>query len=135
MNVAEYVKLNGHAPSMRYGRHPNPPELVDDGQYQLPLTSGSFTQTGVKHDGGKLRYTLLPPAALEAVVLVLMHGADKYGDENWRKVLEGPQGKDRYLDACYRHIEAHRKGQVWDADSGLPHLAHAVCSLLFLLEA
>ena len=86
---------------------------------------------GRKDDAGKLRYTLLPLDALESVVRVLEHGAAKYGVGNWRHV---PDLQQRYVDATLRHVLAHQRGETTDPESGLPHLAHAVCSLLFLLE-
>ena len=38
------------------------------------------------------------------------------------------------MDACLRHINLHRRGEEVDPESGLPHLAHAVACLMFLLE-
>lgn len=87
--------------------------------------------SGQKHDGGKLRWDLLPPEATEAVVKVLTHGAQKYGPENWRNVEEP---RRRYYAAAMRHLNAWRQGFEADPDSGLPHLAHAICCLLFLVE-
>lgn len=89
---------------------------------------------GTKHDSGKLRWaTLLPWKALEDVVRVLEHGAVKpgYGVDGWRHV---PNGKPRYLNAAVRHVVARLRGEVNDPDSKLPHLAHAACCLLFVLE-
>lgn len=86
---------------------------------------------GTKHDDGKPRWTLVPWRAMESVVAVLEHGAKKYGDDNWRHV---PNASRRYVDAAARHIIAHMRGDELDRESGLPHLAHAVCSILFLLE-
>jgi hypothetical protein len=83
---------------------------------------------GQKHDEGKLDWTLLPPEALEEVVKVLQHGALKYGRDNWRRV---PDGRRRYIAAAHRHLHAVSLGELTDPESGLPHLAHAVCSLLF----
>lgn len=86
---------------------------------------------GVKHDAGKRQWRLLPWRALEQVVLVLEYGAQKYSEENWRIV---PDAKRRYIDAALRHLIAYAGGEEVDAESGLPHLACAVCSMLFLLE-
>ena len=41
--------------------------------------------TGTKNDGGKLRYDLIPPRALEALAYVYTIGAAKYSDRNWEK--------------------------------------------------
>lgn len=83
-----------------------------------------------KHDDNKSRLDLVPPVALDAVGDVLAHGAQKYSPNNWRKV----QSRSRYLAAAMRHINAYAAGHDLDGDSDLPTLAHAVCSLLFLLE-
>ena len=84
-----------------------------------------------KHDGDKLMWDLLPLKPIEGVVEVLTHGASKYGAESWRTVADG---KNRYYAAAMRHIIAYRKGELVDKDSGLPHLAHAICNLVFLSE-
>lgn len=41
-------------------------------------------------------------------------------------------GKTRYLDALYRHLEAFRSGETLDPESSLHHLAHALTNLAFL---
>ena len=84
-----------------------------------------------KHDDGKLRWDLLPWGATHEVVRVLTFGATKYGASNWRTV-EG--WRWRYLAAAMRHIVAWARGERVDAESQLPHLAHAAACLLFLLE-
>lgn len=85
---------------------------------------------GRKYDSGKLDYTLIPWEGLDDVVRVLEFGAKKYSRDNWREV-EG--GETRYLAAAFRHLIAHNQGETNDPESGLPHLAHAGCCLLFLL--
>lgn len=85
---------------------------------------------GKKHDHGKPDWTLLPLASLEPVVRVLEHGAEKYGRENWREL---PDFERRYLAAALRHLAAFQAGEIIDRDSGMPHLAHATCNLVFLL--
>jgi hypothetical protein len=86
---------------------------------------------GQKHDDDKPAPELLPPRALLAVSRVLAFGARKYAPDNWRKV---PDGKRRYLAAALRHVLAHMGGEVLDSESSEPHLAHAACCVLFLLE-
>lgn len=84
---------------------------------------------GRKDDNGKDRWDLLPLAATQDVVKVLTYGAAKYSAENWRAV---PDAYNRYYAAAMRHISAWRLGYEIDPESGLPHLAHATCCLLFL---
>jgi Domain of unknown function (DUF5664) len=86
---------------------------------------------GVKADAGKPRWDLLPPVALEEVSKVLEFGARKYAPDNWRKVKGW---RWRYARAAIGHIFAFLRGERVDPESGLPHLAHAACSVLFVLE-
>lgn len=88
-------------------------------------------EPGRKDDAGKPRLELVPPKALLAVGAVLGYGAVRYGAENWRRV---EHAESRYLGAALRHVLAHLDGERVDPDSGKPHLAHAACSLLFVLE-
>lgn len=87
--------------------------------------------TGSKHDSGKPLMGAVPPNALLVVAQVLTFGAEKYGRDNWRQV---ESAETRYLDAALRHINAYQRGEVVDPESGESHLAHAVCSLMFMLE-
>jgi hypothetical protein len=88
-------------------------------------------ELGVKLDGEKNRLDLLPFLALQKTGEVLTHGAQKYSPDNWRKV-DG--WRWRYLGALLRHVFAWQLGQKRDPESGRPHLAHAACCVLFLLE-
>lgn len=85
---------------------------------------------GIKHDAGKAQWHLLPWSAVASVVAVLEYGARKYSADNWQRVVDPGE---RYFSAALRHLVAWRGGERLDPESGLPHLAHAVCSLLFLL--
>ena len=87
---------------------------------------------GKKYDDGKLRYDLVPFGALEEVIKVLGMGAIKYGDDNWKRV---DNLERRYLAAAYRHLGQVMQGEDTDDESGLPHLAHAITGLMFVLQA
>ena len=89
------------------------------------------TEIGVKHDDEKPNMDLMPPLMELEVAKVLTFGARKYAAENWRKV---PDLKARYRAAAKRHINAMRRGEVRDPESGLLHAAHAVCCLMFIGE-
>ncbi len=86
---------------------------------------------GIKHDSKKPKMNLLPPKAIVEVAKVLTFGAQKYGAENWKE-LEDLQ--NRYLAGALRHIFAHMDGEQLDPETGLSHMAHALCCLLFKLE-
>lgn len=108
---------------------------------------------GTKHDTEKERWDLLPMGTLIPVVKILTFGAKKYGVDNWKKLADP---LNRYFSAAMRHLVAYSEGHWLDicdehwkgrwsvpreSDrppdcmkcSGLPHLAHAICNLLFLL--
>lgn len=86
---------------------------------------------GSKYDTGKPLMGAVPPNAMLAVARVLTFGAEKYGRDNWRQV---ESAETRYLDAALRHLNAYQRGEVADPESGESHLAHALCSLMFMLE-
>ena len=86
--------------------------------------------TGRKHDSNKPRYSLLPTGTVNQVIQVLEYGAVKYETGNWQRV---PSARTRYYDAAMRHIDDWWNGSEIDEESSLPHLAHAICCLLFLL--
>lgn len=92
---------------------------------------GTPPTTGVKYDSEKPRMHLLPPKAITEVAKVLTFGAQKYDEDNWRK-LDNLQ--NRYTSGALRHIFAHMDGEQLDPESGISHLAHALCCLLFKLE-
>jgi hypothetical protein len=85
--------------------------------------------SGVKHDNGKPMMSLLPPEALEEIAKVFTFGSKKYNAHNWR----GGFNYSRVLDAVMRHINAFNAGQDNDIETGLSHLAHASCGLMFLI--
>lgn len=89
---------------------------------------------GAKYDAGKPRVDLLIdgcPLSLEEVSKVLTFGAKKYADHNWQHV---PDGEKRYKAAMMRHVLASSRGDKTDSETGLSHLAHAACCILFMLE-
>lgn len=75
-------------------------------------------------------YEMFPHALLD-VAAVLTFGAGKYGPNNWQNVTPF---QERYSAALVRHVLAHGTGEFTDAESGLPHLAHACTNALFLLS-
>jgi hypothetical protein len=105
--------------------------MEDNMAYVSPSRTSSPTPEGVKWDSGKPDYSLLPWKALDGVVRVLTYGAAKYSRDNWRRV---PQFRDRYLAASLRHITAWAGGEERDPESGIHHLAHAVVSLMYLIQ-
>lgn len=85
---------------------------------------------GRKDDSAKLRYDLIPLFAQEQFVNVLTMGANKYGDRNWEKGMFW----SRLIGAIKRHIAAFEKGEDYDPESGLLHMAHVMTNAAFLTE-
>mgnify|MGYP005643527869 CR=1 FL=1 len=84
---------------------------------------------GVKFDTGKAAYELLAPEFLEGVANVLTFGAKKYSARNWELGMSW----GRCFGACMRHMWAWWGGEKLDPESGLPHLHHAACCIMFLI--
>lgn len=82
-----------------------------------------------KHDQDKTRFDLVCPDFVEGLAKVLTHGARKYSDNNW---VNCPQPFQRYYSALQRHLTAFAKGEPADEETGLSHLYHAACCLMFL---
>lgn len=97
---------------------------------ELDGVNGATRLEGKKFDGEKSRMELLPTSALVAIADVLTFGAKKYDAHNWR----GGFDWSRLVGAAYRHLSAFNDGEDIDAESGLPHLAHLGCCVVFLLE-
>lgn len=83
-----------------------------------------------KADSKKPTFELLPLQLLADTNRVLQHGARKYGVNNWKKT-EGFK-YSRCYNALLRHMFAWWQGEDIDPESGITHLAHAMCNLLFL---
>jgi hypothetical protein len=106
--------------------------------YSFPsFTVEDLSKTGivdntsaVKHDDGKAPINLLSREALEQTAMVMAFGKEKYAAHNWRKGFAW----SRPLSAAMRHIMAFNDGEDKDPESGLSHLAHAACCIMFLLE-
>ena len=94
-------------------------------------TMDSGKDEEAKHDGGKPRPSLVPPALIWSVARVREYGDAKYhAPDNWKTVEPA-----RYWDALLRHaLAAWNDPYAVDEESGLTHLAHIACNAAFLLE-
>lgn len=84
----------------------------------------------VKYDSSKPRMELLSAIALEGTAAVLTYGAAKYSANNWRKGFAWT----RIIGSTMRHLLAFARGEDLDPETGLPHLDHAACNIMFLQE-
>jgi len=86
--------------------------------------------SGTKHDQEKAGLQYLSNIWILGVGRVLSFGAKKYADHNWRKGIH----LSRLLAACLRHVFAFMGGEDKDPETGLSHLYHASCCLMFAAE-
>ena len=89
----------------------------------------SETKTqAIRHNNGKLRWSLVDFESLEDMVKVLEFGANKYSDHNWKKGLPTTQ----VCESLMRHLFAYLSGEDIDPESGLSHVGHIQCNAMFL---
>lgn len=84
--------------------------------------------SGIRHNQGKLKWSLVSWAALTPMVEVLMFGAKKYAAHNWRKGLKYSE----ISESLQRHLNAFMEGEDDDPESKLNHLGHVLCNAMFL---
>lgn len=85
---------------------------------------------GLKYDQGKPRPELIPALSILEISKVLAFGAKKYEEWNWTEDLT----YSRISGACLRHLFYWLSGEDKDKETGISHLAHAGCCVLFLLH-
>jgi hypothetical protein len=93
------------------------------------MKEAEVADQGVKNDAGKARLGLVFKTLLDATSEARAEGLGKYGPDAWQRVEDW-----RWEDALLRHMFAHIEGEVFDKQSGLPHLSHVACNLMFLVE-
>jgi hypothetical protein len=128
--IAAPPRLN---PNLEHALHDFESRLESPSKAVRDVVNGATmleTILGRKDDQDKLDWTLLPFGALKGIVKVLMFGERKYARDNWKHV---PDAKNRYKSAFLRHYVEYQEGNPLDEESGLPHLYHMGCCLLFLI--
>lgn len=88
------------------------------------------TDIAMRHNQGKLDWSLVDMESLEPLVQAMMFGAAKYEADNWRK---GTPIKTS-LSCLFRHIIAFANGEDNAQDSGVSHLGHAMANLKFMIH-
>lgn len=86
-------------------------------------------EKGLRYNNNKPKMGLLPLLATQEIAKVLTYGAIKYAPFNWTKGLSWTET----LDSALRHLTLWQLGETNDRESGLKHLAHAGCNILFLI--
>jgi hypothetical protein len=105
---------------------PNDPYMTSNIDYSPP----NIKNEGTKFDDGKTEYCYMSPIFIEELNKVLTFGAKKYEAHNWRKGFKW----SRVISALFRHIYAWVSGVDKDPETGISHLAHAACCIMFLVE-
>jgi hypothetical protein len=102
-----------------------------DQQREKVLEDQKKSTTAIRYDSGKADWSLMPWEAVEEINKVLEFGAKKYAKHNWQ------QGEGfsytRVLNSLLRHVFSYMRGEDLDPESGLSHMAHAGCNVLFIL--
>lgn len=86
------------------------------------------SEAGRKDDQEKIRTDLYSVPAYLGTCAVLSFGAKKYAAWNWSKGI----AYMRIYGAILRHLFAWVTGEECDKETGLSHLDHAACELMFL---
>lgn len=107
-----------------------PPSMLPPNT-QFFQTDGKKSAEALRFDEGKSNWSLMPFEAVEEINKVLEFGAKKYAAWNFTK--NGGMNHSRILNSLLRHIFSYMRGEDKDPESGLSHLAHAGCNILFLL--
>jgi len=106
-------------------------EEPEDWRHQaLPRTTVESTLP-VRADAGKTDWSLMPWECVEEINKVLEFGAKKYSAHNWR---DGTGFSwTRVLSSLLRHTFSWARGEDLDPESGLSHLSHMGCNVIFLI--
>lgn len=78
----------------------------------------------------KLRFDLIPPHATEQIAEVLTKGCELHPEFGW----EDGKKWSEVLAAVDRHLNAFKRGEDFDKESGLLHVSQAMTQLAFLAE-
>jgi hypothetical protein len=118
---------------------------VDNKKRSAMMTEDYMKDTpdeSLKKDAGKVRWELLPLQCIEGMVKVLTFGAKKYEDDGWKKLMQTEEGLKRVIGSARRHqvalekqgigaLDLNEYGEVDEDHSGLPHIDHFMCNVLF----
>lgn len=95
----------------------------------ITLEKNTERDQSMKKDAGKPRMELIDWGFVEETARVLGFGAAKYEANGWRKGMQ----VTRVIGSMFRHMIAFAMGQDKDPESGLSHLGHVGCNLMFLV--
>ena len=87
----------------------------------------SSNKTSVRHNEGKLDWTLLDFDSLEPLVKVMTTGELEYGRFNWQKPCKSP---NEHIQSTFRHLTALNRGELYDKKSGELHSGHIMSNMM-----
>jgi hypothetical protein len=96
--------------------------------HQVGDVNSAAKGSGARYNAGKPDFSLIPLCTLEDEARVWEYGKRKYAAWNWAKGMDW----DVVFACAMRHMAAWQRGEENDPESGLPHLAHAMCNLRML---
>jgi hypothetical protein len=118
--------------AINMSRYPIPP---DNEMKQYVRSEEEEKQMGNPDAGrfseGKVRHDLIAPWALNELARVYTYGCQKYDDDNWWK---GLKWKKDVFGCILRHVWKWFRGEKFDDESGIHHLAHAAWNCLTLMS-
>lgn len=110
---------------------------IDQGSYcyfhkSMPteIKEAAIIAGGKKNDTGKPPMALVSSVFIEEIAKVLDFGRVKYSAWNWKEGFVW----SRVASAILRHTFAWLRGEDKDPETGLSHLSHAACGLMFLID-
>lgn len=106
----------------------DPPPLAICGK--SPLIFEPPKDEAVRYDDDKDAYHLIPANALHELVKVYSMGAKKYAPRNWEKGM----AYSWMFGSLMRHAWAFWRGEDYDSESGLHHMAHVAWNAIGIVE-
>jgi hypothetical protein len=91
---------------------------------------GKLGTVAGRADAGKAIMHTIDPKMMKAWGDVLAFGAKKYHHRNF--LVAPGMAWSRVWDSLQHHLDDFWAGEWLDKESGLPHIAHALCNLQFL---
>lgn len=125
-DAVDFAHLNGEHPG-------SVDEIFPDGHVFVTWPDGScsvYDPCRLKH---AVRGDVLPEDSLEEVRAVFMHGATRYGMDNWAKANnKSGDHVAKALGHIARHLNGERR-ETGENGSGYRHLSHAAARLLMAI--
>jgi hypothetical protein len=110
--------------SVRYAQ-----DIIDWQEMERHVLGRSEDRSKRSKDSGKVQWSLLPWELLTPIARVFSFGARKHSPNGWKYETDPI---DLYFDAFCRHMDAWRRGETVDPDTGEHPLAHALTDLLII---